>query len=187
MLGWADGLLGLVWRGHTCFAQIAVDRLLSASFVLSLFLSSWQNSSCQTADQPDRLRRASPDPALPDQARKGRDGNRREDMPGLRPLDDGWACQGITARMTKRRLRTTVAIDANRSIISPLSNKSPDIPFEQSINPYRGCEHGCLFCAAEPMPFSGHSPGLDLRASSKEARGGKALLEAEPSPVTSRR
>ena len=81
-----------------------------------------------------------PDPTLPDQARKGRGAvsNRpgRYEL-GQRPLeDDGWTAP---EEDDAPPLRTTVAIDASRSIIS--CNQSPDIPFEQSINPYRGCEH----------------------------------------------
>ena len=58
-------------------------------------------------------------------------------------------------------LRTTVTPETTRSIIS--TNDSPDIPFDQSINPYRGCEHGCVYCFARPThAYLGLSPGLDF-------------------------
>ena len=58
-------------------------------------------------------------------------------------------------------LRTNVTEEACRSAIA--TNNSPDIPFDQSINPYRGCEHGCIYCYARPThAWSGLSPGLDF-------------------------
>lgn len=58
-------------------------------------------------------------------------------------------------------IATTVEPDRARGIIS--TNKSPDIPFEQSINPYRGCEHGCVYCYARPThAFMGLSSGIDF-------------------------
>jgi len=58
-------------------------------------------------------------------------------------------------------LRTTVTEEACRTIIS--RNRSPDIPFDRSINPYRGCEHGCVYCYARPThAYLGLSPGLDF-------------------------
>ncbi|HSH42256.1 MAG TPA: PA0069 family radical SAM protein, partial [Arenicellales bacterium] len=57
--------------------------------------------------------------------------------------------------------RTVVGKDSSRSIIA--TNRSPDVPFEQSINPYRGCEHGCIYCFARPThAYLGLSPGLDF-------------------------
>src|SRR4051812_29820981 len=51
--------------------------------------------------------------------------------------------------------------DASRSIIT--HNDSPDIPFEFSLNPYRGCEHGCIYCYARPThEYLGFSSGLDF-------------------------
>ena len=58
-------------------------------------------------------------------------------------------------------VRTEVAIERPRSIIA--RNQSPDVPFDSSINPYRGCEHGCIYCFARPThSFLGLSPGLDF-------------------------
>ncbi len=58
-------------------------------------------------------------------------------------------------------LRTTVTPERTRRIIS--TNDSPDLPFDRSINPYRGCEHGCVYCFARPThAYLGLSPGLDF-------------------------
>ncbi|WP_089847445.1 PA0069 family radical SAM protein [Salipiger marinus] len=58
-------------------------------------------------------------------------------------------------------LRTEVAEERPRSIIT--YNRSPDLPFDRSINPYRGCEHGCIYCFARPShAYLGLSPGLDF-------------------------
>ena len=71
-------------------------------------------------------------------------------------VDDGWGAEHECSAP-----RTTVLIDSSRSIIA--QNQSPDIPFEQSINPYRGCEHGCIYCYARPThAYLGLSPGLDF-------------------------
>lgn len=71
--------------------------------------------------------------------------------------DDGW---GILDEPLPP-LQTTVGIDASRSIIA--RNNSPDIPFMQSINPYRGCAHGCSYCYARPAhAYLNLSPGLDF-------------------------
>lgn len=73
------------------------------------------------------------------------------------PFDDGWA----RADEPLEPLKTVVTVERARSIIS--RNDSPDIPFEQSINPYRGCEHGCVWCYARPShSYLELSPGLDF-------------------------
>src|ERR1041385_4949260 len=60
-------------------------------------------------------------------------------------------------------LKTEVLIDSTRTIIT--RNKSPDISFQQSINPYRGCEHGCIYCFARPThAYLGLSPGADFES-----------------------
>jgi DNA repair photolyase len=74
-------------------------------------------------------------------------------------FDDGWG----TADEEPMPLRTTLSVDATRTIIA--RNDSPDIGFDRSINPYRGCEHGCIYCYARPShAFLGLSPGLDFES-----------------------
>jgi DNA repair photolyase len=75
-------------------------------------------------------------------------------------------------------LRTTVQVDASRAVIA--RNRSPDVPFEQSINPYRGCEHGCVYCFARPShAWLGLSPGLDFESRLFVKPDAAALLERE--------
>jgi DNA repair photolyase len=73
-------------------------------------------------------------------------------------FDDGWVRDEDESAS---RLETVVTPEVAKSIIA--RNESPDIPFEQSINPYRGCEHGCVYCYARPShAYLGLSPGLDF-------------------------
>lgn len=75
-------------------------------------------------------------------------------------------------------LRTQVTIERARTIIS--RNDSPDIPFDRSINPYRGCEHGCVYCYARPThAYLGLSPGLDFETRIFAKRNAAELLERE--------
>ena len=77
-----------------------------------------------------------------------------------RAEDDGWV-QPQGEDEAPARPATTVSVERARSIIS--RNDSPDVPFEQSINPYRGCEHGCIYCFARPShAYLNLSPGLDF-------------------------
>jgi DNA repair photolyase len=70
--------------------------------------------------------------------------------------NDGWDLAEDT-----RTSRTEVKEERARSIIT--RNDSPDISFDRSVNPYRGCEHGCIYCYARPShPYVGHSAGLDF-------------------------
>ena len=74
--------------------------------------------------------------------------------------------------------KTTVAIDATRKIIT--RNDSPDISFDRSINPYRGCEHGCVYCFARPThAYLGLSPGLDFESKLFVKPDAAELLERE--------
>ena len=73
---------------------------------------------------------------------------------------------------------TVCVPETAKSIIA--RNKSPDIPFEQSINPYRGCEHGCIYCYARPThAWLDLSPGLDFETRLTYKRNAAALLEEE--------
>src|SRR3954453_6112547 len=75
-------------------------------------------------------------------------------------FDDGWE---HPEHYQPPRLETQLTIDATRKIIT--RNDSPDIGFDRSINPYRGCEHGCIYCFARPThAYLGLSPGLDFES-----------------------
>ncbi len=76
------------------------------------------------------------------------------------PFDDGWST--LEAELADLPpLPTTLTRDASRSVIS--YNQSPDIGFDRAVNPYRGCEHGCVYCYARPShAYLGYSPGLDF-------------------------
>jgi len=72
-------------------------------------------------------------------------------------VDDGWAPSDDPSPL----LRTELRHERPRKVIT--RNSSPDIPFDRSINPYRGCEHGCIYCFARPThAYLGLSPGLDF-------------------------
>ncbi len=87
-------------------------------------------------------------------------------------FDDGWAGEEIA------RLETIVTPELAKSIIS--TNQSPDISFDQSINPYRGCEHGCVYCYARPNhAYVGLSPGLDFETKLFVKANAAELLERE--------
>ena len=101
--------------------------------------------------------------------------------------DDGW--QSLLLDADAPRPRTEVTEERARSVIS--RNDSPDIAFEQAINPYRGCEHGCIYCYARPShSYLNLSPGLDFETRLR-AKGNLAqVLRAElgkrgyvPSPI----
>jgi DNA repair photolyase len=75
-------------------------------------------------------------------------------------FDDGW--ETLTSEFgVLPKLATTLTRDASRSVIA--WNSSPDIGFDRAVNPYRGCEHGCIYCYARPThAYLGYSPGLDF-------------------------
>jgi DNA repair photolyase len=101
------------------------------------------------------------------------------------PFDDGWTPE----EKKDGELQTTVTEERARSIIS--RNDSPDVGFEQSINPYRGCEHGCIYCYARPShAYLELSPGLDFETKLFAKTNAAELLRAElakpgyvPSPI----
>ena len=89
-------------------------------------------------------------------------------------FDDGWLLEDEEAP----RLKTTVTPEQARSIIS--RNDSPDVPFEQSINAYRGCEHGCIYCYARPThAYLNLSPGLDFETRLFYKPNAAELLDTE--------
>jgi DNA repair photolyase len=88
-------------------------------------------------------------------------------------VDDGWQSLEELAPF-----KTTVGIDSARKIIT--TNDSPDISFDRSINPYRGCEHGCVYCFARPThAYMGLSPGLDFESKLFMKPDAPELLERE--------
>jgi DNA repair photolyase len=88
--------------------------------------------------------------------------------------DDGW---GENEALTET-VRTHVAPASARTIIS--RNQSPDVPFDQSINPYQGCEHACIYCFARPThAYLGLSPGLDFETRLFAKRNAAELLVKE--------
>ncbi|HET9670001.1 MAG TPA: PA0069 family radical SAM protein [Casimicrobiaceae bacterium] len=88
--------------------------------------------------------------------------------------DDGWSDADVEAPT----LRTTVTIQRARTILA--HNDSPDVPFSQSINPYQGCEHGCIYCFARPThAYLDLSPGLDFESRLFAKPDAAALLRNE--------
>src|SRR3984893_3595824 len=88
-------------------------------------------------------------------------------------FDDGW--QGLEDLPP---FATSVSVDASRKVIT--RNESPDIGFDRSINPYRGCEHGCIYCFARPThAYLGLSPGLGFESKLFVKPDAPALLERE--------
>lgn len=89
-------------------------------------------------------------------------------------FDDGWTVEDAEPT----QLRTTLSAEKARKIIT--SNDSPDVGFSRSINPYRGCEHGCIYCYARPAhAYMGLSPGLDFESQLFFKPEAAKLLEKE--------
>lgn len=89
-------------------------------------------------------------------------------------FDDGWD----EADAPAPRLATTLTAERARSVIS--RNTSPDVPFDQAINTYRGCEHGCIYCYARPNhAYVGLSPGIDFESKLFFKPDAPRLLEQE--------
>ena len=88
------------------------------------------------------------------------------------PFDDGWGSEASPPP------RTTLLSDSSRSLL--VYNRSPDVPFDRSINPYRGCEHGCVYCYARPShAYLDCSPGLDFETRIFHKPNAAALLRRE--------
>ena len=122
--------------------------------------------------------------ALPNRAHKGRGSvsNRasgRFNMPDRYDIDDGWSApenDALEQRLERRQ--TILGIDSARTIIT--RNTSPDVGFDRSINPYKGCEHGCIYCFARPThAYLDLSPGLDFETRIFRKPDAAKLLHAE--------
>jgi DNA repair photolyase len=88
--------------------------------------------------------------------------------------DDGWG----TADEALPPFRTTVTVETAKSVLQ--CQKSPDIPFDYSLNAYRGCEHGCIYCYARPShAYLNLSPGLDFETKLFAKPDAAKLLRAE--------
>ena len=117
-------------------------------------------AAMELAGMPD----PEPSAALPSAARHGRGSVTnppvRFEQRAASPFDDGW--ETLTADFADLpKLATSLTKDSTRSAIS--WNASPDLGFDRAVNPYRGCEHGCVYCFARPThAYLGYSPGLDF-------------------------
>ena len=93
-------------------------------------------------------------------------------------FDDGWSTLGEKVDASREALRTEVIWEQAHSIIT--GNDSPDVYFDRSINPYRGCEHGCIYCYARPThSYLNMSPGLDFETKIIAKQNIAQVLRAE--------
>ena len=127
---------------------------------------------------------------LPDRPSKGRGAgsNRpsaRFDSPDRVVIDDGWGnaaefgdWEETPAKTVVGPPQTILGIDTAKKIIT--RNTSPDVGFDRSINPYKGCEHGCIYCFARPThAYLNLSPGLDFETRIFRKPDAPELLRAE--------
>lgn len=104
----------------------------------------------------------------------------RFDAMSREQIDDGWPAAEVElgANSGAATPRTTVTAQTAKSIIS--RNNSPDVPFTQSVNPYYGCEHGCIYCYARPSyAYWGLSPGIDFETRLFAKTNAADLLRSE--------
>ena len=123
-----------------------------------------------------------PEVRIPLEALKGRGAAsrfaHRFERDARQAFDDGWSTLDVGLAQEHGAPPTQVAWEDARSIIS--SNDSPDVYFDRSINPYRGCEHGCIYCYARPThSYLNMSPGLDFETKIIAKRNAVELLRAE--------
>ncbi len=134
-------------------------------------------AAASLADRADQA----PETRLPSQARRGRGAvtnpASRFDRQSAAGIDDGWSFLVGQAEALPAA-ETVLVRDGSRSAIS--WNESPDLGFDRAVNPYRGCEHGCVYCYARPShAYLGYSPGLDFETRIVFKPNVAALLERE--------
>lgn len=129
------------------------------------------------AQQRDTAKPRRPDVAVAPERRRGRGSGTnvvgRFEALKREVFNDGWAAEHDAPAVA-----TDVAVETARSLIA--KNDSPDISFDRSINPYRGCEHGCVYCFARPThEFLGLSAGLDFETKLVAKTNAAEVLERE--------
>ena len=119
-------------------------------------------------------------PSLPPIAGRGAPANAVSARFALpqRQADGDWLDASALIDGEPRKVRTEISIESPRTIIA--RNMSPDVGFDRSINPYRGCEHGCIYCYARPShAYLDLSPGLDFESRITVKPDAAALLRKE--------
>jgi DNA repair photolyase len=119
------------------------------------------------SDQDWYAENQEPFPEKPVTAKKGRGAvsnlQGRYEIHARKSFDDGWQHDESEADADRAAGKTQIFHENAKSILT--RNASPDIPFDLSLNPYRGCEHGCIYCFARPThSYLGLSPGLDFES-----------------------
>ena len=115
---------------------------------------------------------------LPQDLRVKARGARSNDAGRFEPMTRMVEADGWELPQEERLLRTEVREERPRSALS--FNASPDLPFDRSVNPYRGCEHGCVYCYARPShAYLNLSPGLDFETKLIARPGIGSVLERE--------
>ena len=118
------------------------------------------------------------DPTIPPDLRIRARGARSNRAGRFEAQATGYVADGWDREPEEKPLRTHVSEELPRRIIT--YNRSPDLPFDRSVNPYRGCEHGCIYCFARPThAYLGLSPGLDFETRLIARPEAPARLEAE--------
>ena len=135
------------------------------------------NATVRSAVDPRHSPAAIAERLAPSERRRGRGAatnvSGRFELLKREDFDDGW-----THEEAPEPLATEVILEKPKAIIA--RNKFPDIPFDRSINPYRGCEHGCFYCYARPThAYMGLSAGLDFESRLFAKQGAAELLERE--------